>query len=304
TVKNYRLDLMKFIIWYESHYPSPLHKAKGQIIEDYRSLLLNGGKFTSVKKKTYFLEGIFILFQKLFIREKSTKIIDQPPMAKSSSKRHLSSIKNFFEYLKQYYEDKNGRFLINPVKNKIHGIKLKEIDINHTPMLDQSDWNQLEQDLFRTKERLVCFLLYYCGLRLEELTKLQFKHFDFESHTMKIVRKGGKVHFFKPQMAQDIFYLLKIHKVDVQSDWLFPSKSKTSSVTPRSMYHYIKRILKKSGLKSLISPHSFRKACATNLYLKTKDLLFVRDYLNHSDAKVTQTYIDSKTLTKHGLNYH
>ena len=36
----------------------------------------------------------------------------------------------------------------------------------------------------------------------------------------------------------------------------------------------------------------FSEARATNLYLRTKDLLFVRDYLNHKDAKVTQTYID------------
>jgi len=45
-----------------------------------------------------------------------------------------------------------------------------------------------------------------------------------------------------------------------------------------------------------LTPHSFRKAFATQLYLKTKDLLYVRDYLHHSDAKITQTYIDKGSL--------
>ena len=59
------------------------------------------------------------------------------------------------------------------------------------------------------------------------------------------------------------------------------------------MYNRIIKIFRKSMCPSdELTPHSFRKACATNLYEQTKDLLFVRDYLNHSDAKVTQTYIE------------
>ena len=46
------------------------------------------------------------------------------------------------------------------------------------------------------------------------------------------------------------------------------------------------KILKDSGCNGSLGPHSFRKACATNLYLRHKDLLLVRDYLNHKDAKV------------------
>ena len=63
-------------------------------------------------------------------------------------------------------------------------------------------------------------------------------------------------------------------------------------------------ILKKSGLPSSLTPHSFRRACATNLYIETRDLLLVRDYLNHHDAKVTQTYIDSTQLEKNEEKAH
>ena len=63
-------------------------------------------------------------------------------------------------------------------------------------------------------------------------------------------------------------------------------------------------ILKKSCLPANLTPHSFRRACATNLYIETRDLLLVRDYLNHHDAKVTQTYIDSTQLEKNQEEVH
>lgn len=299
TLKNYRIDLVKFLNWYEAHYASPLHKAKGEIIEEYKTLLTNGGTYSLEKKRnvlTHFLFGLF----KYFLNRNPKIIQQQRPLAVSSRKRHLSSIKNFFEYLKQFYEDKNGRFLTNPVKEKIHGIKLKEIDINHTPMLTRDHWDNLDEKLYRTKERLVTHLLYFAGLRIHELAGLKFSDFDFESHSLKVRRKGGKVHHYKPSRSQEIFYLLKIHQKDVNSEWLFPAKINGPAST-RSLYHYIKKLLKKCGCPNEISPHSFRKACATNLYLETKDLLFVRNYLNHSDAKVTQTYIDNKSLIKSGV---
>ena len=65
------------------------------------------------------------------------------------------------------------------------------------------------------------------------------------------------------------------------------------------------KIIERATLEiSDITPHSFRKACATELYMKSKDLLYVRDYLNHKDAKVTQTYIDKKTLSMKTRRYH
>ena len=78
---------------------------------------------------------------------------------------------------------------------------------------------------------------------------------------------------------------------------LFTGRDK-KRVSEKTMYNRITNILKKCHLPEDLTPHSFRRACATNLYIETKDLLFVRDYLNHHDAKVTQTYIDSSQLNK------
>ena len=87
------------------------------------------------------------------------------------------------------------------------------------------------------------------------------------------------------------------------SDYLFQNKT-GNPYSLKTFYNQIMKIILRSGVSEGISPHSFRKACATNMYIRTKDLLYVRDYLNHADAKVTQSYIDKATLSKNIKRLH
>ena len=83
-----------------------------------------------------------------------------------------------------------------------------------------------------------------------------------------------------------------IVKRNIHNDTVFLNRF-ARPISTRGMYGRISRILKRAGINSKgLGPHSFRKACATNLYIQTKDILLVRNYLNHKDAKVTQTYIE------------
>lgn len=45
-----------------------------------------------------------------------------------------------------------------------------------------------------------------------------------------------------------------------------------------------------------VQSHDFRKTKLTDLYLKHKDILMVRDYAGHSDVKITEGYIETKNL--------
>ena len=94
-------------------------------------------------------------------------MISQKPLAITSRRRHISTLKNFFEFLKQTHEDHSRLFKINPVKSKIHGIRLKEVDVNHTPIIKRADWKALNEVICRVRDRLMLYLLYWGGLRLE-----------------------------------------------------------------------------------------------------------------------------------------
>jgi len=153
----------------------------------------------------------------------------------------------------------------------------------------------LEQTLYRPKEKLLVNILYWGGLRLSEVTHLKISDFNPDNHTITFTRKGGYVHTLKIQQAEYIFDLLDQHLKfrPHAGDYVF-SNHLERPYTPRAMYDLILKIFQKSGVyRPGLAPHSFRKACATNLYHQSKDLLQVRDYLNHTDAKVTQTYIET-----------
>ncbi len=294
TLRNYRMDLEGFLHWYEAQEHSSIEKTRAKHIGHYRGLIAKGGDILSPLTLKHFV------LERLFFRSTRRKVIyRREPLKIGSQRRHLSAIKSFFEYLKEVHEDSSGRFKVNPVKGRLHRIKVKDIDIEHTPLLESEDFRRLNESTTNSKDRLMIFLLYYGGLRLDELRQLKYSDFDKSSQTIQLIRKGGKIHLLKIWEGQKIFNQLHFHQKDLfsnSSQYVFAGHA--GAMSHRGLHGKIKRLLKKAYLSEKIGPHSFRKACATELYLLTKDLLFVRDYLHHSDAKVTQTYIDIRSLEK------
>lgn len=317
TIKNYRADLLKFLEWLEHDQGLKIEKVNGEIIGRYKEFLGQGGNVYQeiVRNPDGSTGGILNWFKKVIgkaVFKKRTEkylLYFQNAMSVSSRRRHLSSLKNFFEYLKETHEDTSNKFLKNPVKSKIHAITLKEIDVTPTTMIAREDFKKIEEQTFRTNERLILYLLYYGGLRLSELCGLKISNFDLNSRTITFDRKGGYVHTLVIQKDELIFKNLKFYleSTDLIGDFLFQTKE-GRPYSPKAMYNKIIKIVERAipdnQLTTKITPHSFRKACATELYLKSKDLLFVRDYLNHKDAKITQTYIDKRTLSLKTRRYH
>jgi integrase/recombinase XerC len=294
-----------------------IEKVNGETIGKYKEFLGNGGNVNQEVVRngenpgTIFLLWFKFIIGKAFFKKRTEKylLFFQSPMSVSSRRRHLSSLKNFFEYLKETHEDTSDKFSKNPVKSKIHAITLKEIDVVPTTMIDKADFKKIEEQTFRTSERLILYLLYYGGLRLSELCELKISNFDRASRTITFNRKGGYVHMLVIQKDELIFknFNFYVGINEFNKIFLFQTK-KGKAYSPKAMYNKIIKIIERAipnnEITTRITPHSFRKACATELYLKSKDLLYVRDYLNHKDAKITQTYIDKRTLSLKTRRYH
>jgi len=316
TILNYKMDLLKFFYWLENGPKIPLSKVTGDSISQYKEFLQSGGSFHRSHTPS---NGLIPWIKKIIpnIRKKSegkpliqlaSNEIEQvpgpsfvnsnpiqAPLSVGSRRRHLSGLKNFFQFLKEVHEDKGQNFKLNPVKTKIHAIKLKDSDVDNTKMLKAEDFQTAFEKSFRTKDKLILLLLYDGGLRLSELTHLKVADFDRESLTVTIIRKGGKKQRLAMTNARKIFRHLDYYLAQTRptSAYLFANK-KGEPFSSRAIYNLIMKILNRAGVASIYTPHSFRKACATMLYRKSQDLLLVRDYLGHSDAKVTQTYIETQ----------
>ncbi|MFZ8934160.1 MAG: tyrosine-type recombinase/integrase [Bacteriovoracaceae bacterium] len=301
TLKNYKADLHKFFTWYENNHLGLIHQANGDTISHYQNFLSKGGKvLAKVPLKQKMGLGIKRLINMAIFKkvEKSLPqiVLDQGPLSVTSRRRHLSSVKNFFEFLKQNYEDKNKIFQHNPVKSKIHGIRLKEIDVEHTEILRTRDWQKLQEVITNSTDRAMVHLLYFGGLRLQELSQLKWEDCNFDKYKIYIERKGGYRQTLELDNGRKVFNQLQYIKR--QKGFIF-SYDGNHPYTTKTLYNRIMKLFKKAQVNPDLTPHSFRKACATNIYLKTKDLIYTRDYLGHHDAKVTQTYIDPETV--HGV---
>lgn len=285
TIKNYGADLLKFFKWYEFVRGGDISHTNSTDIDSYKDFL------SGIPAEAH--SNVVTNWWRKLVRKEPKKIF-QPPLSVGSKRRHISSIKNFFEYMIQAHDGKLKGFKQNPVKSKIHTIKLKDADVSHTKLLTEAAFDSLMKCSKNATERLMLTLLYYGGLRLEELTNVQVSGFSQRHQTLRILRKGGSYHTLKLQNFEEIFkYLVKHlgHRLR-ESDQLFLNRF-GMPISSRGMYARAARLFKRAGLSSAgFGPHSFRKACATNLYIKTKDILMVRNYLNHKDAKVTQTYIE------------
>jgi len=304
TIKNYRADLLKFFAWVEFCEGKDLIKVNGEMIGRYKEFLNNGGpiyKEVIRHPQLAFFFWFKVIFSKARFKTRSEKslLLFQAPMSVASRRRHLSSLKNFFQYLKEVNEDSSAKFSKNPVKSKLHAISLKDIDVIPTKMISRDEFKQIDEKTWRTKERLMLYLLYYGGLRLSELCYLKLSNFDRHAKVITFARKGGSIHTLVIQKEDLVFKNLEFYlsQTELKSDFLFQNKE-GKPYSLKTFYNQIMKLIERAEVSPGISPHSFRKACATNLYIKTKDLLYVRDYLNHSDAKVTQTYIDKATLSK------
>jgi integrase/recombinase XerD len=295
TLINYRTDLEKFLIWLHHEQNLKAKNMTGDITTQYQDFLKNGGQ---IYKKIGQIERVKFWIFRFLKRTQISQgqlLIEQPALSVGSRRRHLSTLKNFFEYLKQVHEDKQKIFRINPVKSKLHNITLKDQDVTNTVVLKDHQYKILEESIWRFDDRYMMMLLYYAGLRLEEISRLKFENFNPEDKSITFIRKGGSRHTLYPENADKIFEGIGILKEKSESSFLF-TNNLGKPLNKKTLYNRIMKAFKRAGLPADLSPHSFRKGCATRLYLKTRDLLFVRDYLNHADAKVTQTYIDKGAL--------
>lgn len=292
TIKSYNADLSKLLNWWHAYRPNkPLWKIKSHDIGEFILLLKEGGKIYSKSRS----------WKAPFPFKEEIHKFEISPLSISSQKRILSTVNNFFNFLYSVERDFpfwKKRFKTSPIVKHLHDIKLKDQDIDHTENFPAKDWEHLLNQAWKVDEKLVLHLMFFAGLRLAEVTKLRKDDFNHRTGEINTIRKGGKRHNFFVQKASTIEKLWMAQEIRSKGEFLFPNRYKDSHISERAMYQRVKNLIKKAGLSDKISPHSFRKSCATELYTNTKDLLLVRDYLNHSDAKVTQTYIETSPETQ------
>lgn len=253
TEKNYELDLFKYFEYLDK----------------------NNLNYLTVKYKDVSNFTLFLAKQNY----KSTTI-----------NRIDSSIRSFYNYL-ELEEKING----NPFK-AASNLKVPKRLPNYFKYDEYLTMiSVIDKDGYEYRNRLILEMLFATGLRVSELSNIKIKDIDFSEREIKIMGKGSKERFvfYNKECATVLDSYLKECRSKLlngkDSEYLFINHL-GDKLTDRGIRLIIDKIVKKSCIKSKVSPHTFRHTFATMLLNEGCNIKSVQELLGHSSLGTTGIY--------------
>ena len=253
TEKNYELDLFKYFEYLDK----------------------NNLNYLTVKYKDVSNFTLFLAKQNY----KSTTI-----------NRIDSSIRSFYNYL-ELEEKING----NPFK-AASNLKVPKRLPNYFKYDEYLTMiSVIDKDDYEYRNRLILEMLFATGLRVSELSNIKIKDIDFSEREIKIMCKGSKERFvfYNKKCAIVLDSYLKECRSKLlsgkDSEYLFINHL-GDKLTDRGIRLIIDKIVKKSCIKSKVSPHTFRHTFATMLLNEGCNIKSVQELLGHSSLGTTGIY--------------
>jgi integrase/recombinase XerD len=241
--------------------------------------------------------------------------LEQRGMARSSTARKLSAIKQFHLFLQG-----EGQAVQNPATivegPKRHSVLPKILnDDGVRILLEAADAlvqrAKPEQRFKAMRMQCLVELLAATGLRVSELVALKYGAVQAERDFLTIKGKGGRermVPVSKRAQAvlRDYISVLKLQS-EAQPQWLFPSHGASGALTRQHFALELKALARAANLDAeQISPHVLRHAFASGLLAKGADLRAVQQMLGHADISTTQiyTHVQAERLTSTVEQFH
>jgi integrase/recombinase XerD len=216
------------------------------------------------------------------------------PVAMETKALLIRPVKRLFEYLIESH-----RLLIDPTEGIVETNRRNR---KMPPVLSVDEMKKLlEQPNLslrsQIRDRTIMEVLYCTGIRLDELLSLEVYDVDLKDKVLYIRKGKGRRQRVVP-LGKTAGTYLKEYLTKIRPHWVkrAPRERKLflnhsgrplKGQTVRSFMR-IYRIA--AGIKKPVSPHTFRRTCATHLVQQGADIRYVQKLLGHSDIKTTQIY--------------
>ena len=231
-------------------------------------------------------------------------LVEEKEMKMSSVNKIISSLKSLYREL-----EKNG--FENPMKfipllkvtrhNFDNVLKVSAGDIQE--ILDK--YEVVDDKTYRS--RMILYTLFYTGMRSQELLDMKYSSIIRREgeYVIKIEKTKSGREQYKPlhnacveklkgyRSYMESLYSMK--EDEMEDSYVFPG---TGSTDRKLSYSALYNIVQDMGklIDKDISPHNIRHAVATELSLNGADIVEIRDFLGHADTKVTEIYINAKSI--------
>ena len=149
------------------------------------------------------------------------------------------------------------------------------------------------------RQLLIVCLLYETGIRVRELVRLRPSDFDKHLGTIAIRNSKGKktrVVNYGEQLRDTLNRYCKARGSGPANTLLESYKERDKPLTLRGVQHIVRQIVKRSGLKKRISPHTFRHSFAVHYLNSGGSIFHLQRLLGHKDITTTLHYLKHAQL--------
>ena len=150
------------------------------------------------------------------------------------------------------------------------------------------------------KANTIMNMLYGSGMRISDLVKTKIKDIDLETGVINLRNSEGDVRgraFIPSRTRETIKNYLKTSSRHINKDtpWLFPSSKGKKHLTTEGVAQILAKTADDIGVdRSILAPHEFRRAYATDLQEAGVPTETIQKLLGHKTITSTATYIDPK----------
>ena len=205
--------------------------------------------------------------------------------------RKISVLKSYFNFLLKIEDIK-----VSPLKihTPLKVSKKINVPFSNDEISKLLDGNLFDDNYNGVLEKTIITLLYFTGIRRQELIDLKISSVDFSSRNIKVKGKRNKERLI-PLLPEVIFsmreYLSKKNHLDSNSeDQHFFSYKNGLKLKDGFVYKTVNKYFSLVSCKEKKSPHILRHSFATHLLNNGADLNAVKELLGHESIAATQIY--------------
>jgi len=253
-------------------------------------------------KEGVLLEEVDVICIRNFLTEELNQGI-----SKRSCKRRLSSLKHFYKYMVNvgYIKDNPFIFVSAPkVETKYPHALYKD------QVAEILKRNAERTDELALRDQAILSLLYYSGIRAQELVTLPIQSVYLRERAIRVLGKGNKerivpfsaecqkvlkkyIDIERPKLLQKHIELEKRKPEEKRNDNLLSPlffNANGGQLTTRGLEYILDAIEEKIGLYVGLHPHILRHSFATHLLENGADLRVIQELLGHESINATQVY--------------
>ena len=229
-------------------------------------------------------------------------------IAPRSIARILAGVRAFYKFLVQESEIATDPTELLESPSRGHHLPdvltLEEID----RLIGAVDMEKAEGQ----RDRAILETLYSCGLRVSELCALRMGDLFLNEGFIRVHGKGKKerlVPISHTAVSELTAWFADRERVCLRpghEDAVFVSFRRGTALSRITVFHIIKLLAAKVGIRTTVSPHTFRHSFATHLLEGGANLRAIQEMLGHEDIGTTEIYlhIDRHHLREEILLHH